>query len=129
VSKSDYLENKLLDHETGKTAYPMPAVWVALFTAAPSDAGGGTEVTGGAYARKATVGADWNAASGGSVSNANAITFVTASASWGTVTHWALFDAVTAGNMLRWAALSTSKLIGSGDIASFAAGALVLTED
>lgn len=129
MSKSDFLENKLLDHQVGKTAYTMPSVWVGLFTAAPSDAGGGTEVSGGAYARKSTVGADWAAATGGSTSNATVITFVTASGSWGTVTHFGLFDAASAGNLLRWAALTTSKTVGAGDIASFPIGNLVLTED
>lgn len=132
MSKTDFCENKVLDHTTGKAAWAAVTCHVGLFTAAPSDAGGGTEVTGGSYARKATVAADWNAASGGSTSNANAITFVTASASWGTVTHFGLFDAATAGNLLRWAALGTSKAVGSGDTASFAGGApgaLVLTED
>jgi hypothetical protein len=129
VSKSDYLENKVLDHTLGKTSYTMPTVYVGLFTAAPTDAGGGTEVSGGSYARKSTAGADWNAAASGSSSNANAITFVTATASWGTVTHFGLFDAASAGNLLRWAALTTSKTIGSGDTASFAAGTLVVTED
>jgi hypothetical protein len=129
VSKSDYLENKVLDHRLGKTAYTMPTVYVGLYTAAPSDAGGGTEVTGGSYVRKSTAGADWNAAASGSSSNANAVTFVTATASWGTVTHFALFDASSAGNMLSWAALTASKAIGSGDTASFAAGSLVATED
>jgi hypothetical protein len=129
MSKTDYLENKLLDHIVGKTSYTMPTTHVALFTAAPSDAGGGTEVSGGSYARKATAGADWNAASGGSISNANALAFPTASGSWGTVTHWALMDASTSGNMLRWAALGASKAVGTGDTPSFAAGALVLTED
>lgn len=129
MSKSDYAENKVIDHLNGKTSFTMPSVWVALFTAAPSDSGGGTEVSGGSYARKSTAGADWNAASAGSASNANAITFVTATGSWGTATHFATFDASTAGNMLRWGALTTSKTIGSGDTASFAAGALVTTED
>ena len=129
MSKTDYLENKVLDHTLGKTSYTMPSVWVGLFTAAPSDAGGGTEVTGGSYARKSTAGADWAAASGGASSNANAITFVTPTGSWGTVTHFGLFDAATAGNLLRWGALAVSKTIGSGDPVSFAVGELDVTED
>jgi len=129
MSKTDFAENKVLDHMLGKTSWTMPTAHVGLFTAAPSDAGGGTEVTGGSYARKATAGADWNAASGGSSSNANAITFVTASASWGTVTHFGIFDAATSGNLLRWAPVTTQKTIGSGDTASFPAGSLVCTED
>lgn len=109
----------------------MPTNYVGLFTAAPTDAGGGTEVSGGSYARVATTGATWNAASGNpaSATNAATITFPTASASWGTVTHFGEFDAATAGNLLRWGALTTSKTIGSGDTASFAAGSLTDTED
>jgi hypothetical protein len=128
-SKSDYLENKILDHTTGKAAYSKPTAYVALFTAAPSDAGGGTEVSGGSYARVATAAADWNAASGGSTSNANPITFATPSGSWGTVTHFGIFDAASGGNLLWWGSLTASKTIGSGDTASFAAGALTLTDD
>lgn len=129
MSKTDYAENKVLDHLNGKTSFTMPTVYVALFTAAPSDAGGGTEVSGGSYARVATTGATWAAASAGATSNAAVITFPTASASWGTVTHYATFDASTAGNMLRWAILTASKAIGNGDTASFAIGALTQTED
>lgn len=119
----------MLDHQTGKTSYTMPSVWVGLFTGAPSDAGGGTEVTGGSYARKSTAGADWAAAAAGSTSNANVITFVAATGLWGDVTHFGLFDASTAGNLLRWAPLTTAKTIDSGDVASFPVGNLVLTED
>jgi hypothetical protein len=133
AGKTAYLERKLLDHSLGKTSYTMPAVWVGLFTAAPSDAGGGTEVSGGSYARKSTAAADWSAAatvSGvSSSSNANAVTFVTATASWGTATHFGLFDAATAGNLLRWAPLTTAKAVASGDTPSFAAGSLTITED
>ncbi len=131
AGKTSYLEAKVIDHTNGKTAYTMPSVWVGLFTAAPTDTTGGTEVSGGSYARKSTAAADWNAASGNpaSATNANAITFVTATASWGTVTHFGLFDAATLGNLLRWGVLGTSKVIASGDSASFAAGALTVTED
>jgi hypothetical protein len=131
AGKTSYLENKILDHTNGKTAYTMPTVYVGLFTAAPTDAGGGTECTGGSYARKSTAAADWVAGAGnpGSAANAAAITFVTATGSWGTATHFGLFDAASAGNLLRWGALGTSKAIGTGDSASFAAGALTITED
>lgn len=129
MTKTDYLENKVLDHITGKAAYSQPVVYVALFTAAPTDAGGGTEVSGGAYARKQTAGSDWAAASGGSTSNATTLSLPSPTGSWGTVTHWGLFDAVTGGNLLRWATLTTPRSIGSGDAASFPPGALVLTED
>lgn len=128
MSKSDYAEDKVNELLVGKTAFATPTAYVALYTATPSDSGGGTEVSGGSYARKSTAGADWAASSGGSIANANAITFVTASGSWGTVTHWGVFDAATTGNLLFWAALTTSKTIGSGDTAAFGVGALVHTE-
>lgn len=128
-SKTDYLENKVLDHTTGKAAYTKPTTYVGLFTAAPSDSGGGTEVSGSNYSRVTTAAGDWNSAASGSTSNANAITFPVPSGSWGTVTHFGLFDAATVGNLLWWGSLTNSKTIGSGDTASFAAGALVLTDD
>lgn len=129
MSYSDYAELKILDHLSGKTSFTMPTVYVGLYTATPSDAGGGTEVSGGSYARKSTAGSDWAAASSGSTSNAAVITFVTATGSWGTVTHFGLFDAASAGNLLEWAALTTSKTIGNGDVASFPIGNLVRTLD
>jgi hypothetical protein len=81
---TDYLENKTLDHTLGTTAYAKPAaVYVGLFTTAPADAGGGTEVSGGGYARKT---ATFAAATGGSTSNNADITFDVATANWGTIT-------------------------------------------
>lgn len=127
ASFSDYLENKVLDHVVGKTAYTMPTVHVALFTAAPTDAGGGTEVTGGSYARVATTGATWAAASAGATSNAAAVNFPTPTASWGTATHFGLYDAATVGNLLAWAPLTTSQAIGTGNTVSFAIGELDIT--
>lgn len=131
MSWSDYMENKILDHVYGNTAFSAPAtVYYALFTAAPSDAGGGTEVSGGSYARKAVTNNTTNFpnASGGSKSNGTAITFVTATASWGVVTHFGIFDASTAGNLLNWAALTASKTIDNGDTAEFAVGAFTVTQ-
>jgi hypothetical protein len=105
MSLSDYLELKLLDHSVGKASFTMPAtVHVGLFTAAPGDAGGGTEVTGGSYARKQTAaaGADWNAAASGQITNANALAFVTPTADWGTVEAFGIFDLGAGGNLLWW---------------------------
>lgn len=130
-SIADYAENKVLELLVGKTAFTTPSVWVALFTAAPSDTGGGTEATGGSYARKSTAGADWAAASGGSITNANDITFVTATGTWGgAITHCALIDSSTSGgsnNYIAWADLAASKTVASGDVFKFLAGALVFT--
>lgn len=131
-SKSDFLELELLDHVLGNAAYTAPAtVYVALYTVAPTDAGGGTEATGGSYARKdvANNATNWPAASGGAKSNGVAITFVTATASWGTVVAFGIFDALTLGNLLYWATLTINKTIDSGDIAQFAIGDLDVTED
>jgi len=131
-SLSDYLEKKLLEEIVGKTAYTMPTAYIALCTAAPTDASTGTtivEPVGGSYARKSTAGADWAAASAGSISNANAITFVTATGDWGECTHFAICDAATTGNLLAWGSLTVSKTILNGDTASFAVGSLVLSLD
>lgn len=127
-SLSNYAENKALDHLFKTATFTPPTHWyVALFTAAPDDTGGGTEVSGGSYAR--VICDTWNAASSGSIANTGAITFTTATGSWGTVTHFAIFDASSGGNMLCWGSLTTSKTVGSGDTASFGAGAFVVTLD
>lgn len=131
-SKSDYLEAKVLDHVLGGPDYTRPAtIYVALYTTAPTDAGGGVEVSGGSYSRVAVTNnsTNWPATSGGTKSNGTSITFPTATASWGTVQAVGLLDAATGGNLLFWATLETPKSVGAGDTASFAAGALVLTED
>lgn len=131
-SKSDYLENKLLDLVLGAAAFSAPGtVYLALYTAAPTDAGGGTEVSGGSYARAAVTNnaTNWPAASAGSKSNGAAISFTPATASWGTVVAVGIFDAPSAGNLLYWADLTTSKAIGAGDTARFPAGSIVVTED
>lgn len=131
-SFSDFLELELLDHVFGNAAYSAPAtLYVALFTATPSDAGGGTEVSGGSYARKDVTNNATNfpAAASGAKSNGTAITFVTATASWGVVTQFGIFDAVTAGNLLAWGDLTASKTVDSGDTVSFAIGDLDITLD
>ena len=114
ASFSDALENKLLDHTFGATAFTKPTSrTVALYTVAPSDTGGGTEVptSGTAYARKAVT---FGAASGGVVTNSADVTFTAATASWGTVTHIGIFD--NNGVFLAWSPLGTSKTVASGDI-------------
>jgi hypothetical protein len=132
-SKSNFLELELLDHVLGNEAYTAPGtVWVALYTATPSDTGGGTECTGGSYARVAVVNNDtnWPAASGGSKSNGTQINFPTATASWGTVTSFAILDADTSGNFLYWGALTTPQEIVTGVTAYFAATTgITITED
>lgn len=125
---SDYLENALINHIFRNTDYTRPAnIYVALFTAAPSDSGGGTEVTGGSYARQAIptgASSGWNAASGGATENTAVLNFPTATADWGTITHVGFFDASTSGNLLMHAALTASRTIANGDLFRFNAGEL-----
>ena len=126
MSFSNYLETELLDHVFAGNAYSSPAaVYVGLFTAAPGEAGGGTEVSGGSYARQAgsfTV-------SGNTATTSAAIEWPTATASWGTISHIAIFDASTSGNMLAYASLSASKTIASGDVFRIPAGDIDITLD
>jgi hypothetical protein len=124
-SLSDYAENKILDLLHNGTAFTPPVtLYFALFTAAPTDAGGGVEVSGGSYARKAMTANTTNfpSASGGAISNGTAITFVTATGAWGTVVAIGVFDAASAGNLLMWADLAASKVVGSGDTFQVNAG-------
>jgi len=125
---SDYLENKVLLHVFGGTSYTAPGtLYVALYTSAPSDTGGGTECSGGSYARKSMGNMTVSGTSPTTATNGSAVEFVTATGSWGTVTHVGVFDASTSGNLLGWAALSASKTVSSGDVFRFDAGDLDIT--
>lgn len=135
-SKSNYLENAILDHVLGGGDYTRPAtVYVALFTDTNTqtqrDAGTVTEVSGSAYARVSVTNnsTNWPAASSGSKSNGTAITFPTPTGSWGTVTAFGVYDASTAGNLLYHGDLTASQAVASGNTVSFAISALVCTED
>jgi len=130
---SDYLEGQIIDHlfRTGTFAKP-PAIYLALFTVAPDDAGGGTEVTGGSYARVAIaqLDANWNPPSAGDglTDNASDIVFPAPTADWGTIVAFGIFDAATAGNLLIHGTLGTSKTVNNGDPAPrMSAGALNIT--
>jgi hypothetical protein len=137
---SDYLENQLIDHLFRTATFAKPsAVYIGLYTAAPSDAGGGTEVAGGSYARQnlAPLNANWNATQGGTTgassgtsgatANASAITFPVPSADWGVITHYGLFDGLT-GNLLFWGAFTVAKTVSNGDQAPvIAIGGMTVT--
>lgn len=136
AGKSQFLEQSLINSTLRGVAFPAVtgSVWVALYTAAPSDTGGGTEVTGGAYARVAVSRAtgSWAAPTGSpsATSNSAVVTFPSPTANWGTVTHFGVLDAATGGNLLYWGVLSVSRNILSGDSApSFAIGAMAISED
>lgn len=128
-SLSNYAENKVLELLVGKTAFSTPTAYVALYTVAPSDTGGGTEVTGGSYARVATAGSDWGTAASGAITNTEDIVFPTATASWGTVVAVALLDASSGGNFLIWGDLAANKTVGEDDTFSLPAGNIDFTLD
>lgn len=120
ASMTDYLEDNLRDHVLRGIAYTSPAaVFLRLFTTATTDAGGGTEVTGGSYTGKVVAFAAGSAGSG-AADNSAAIDFTNMPAV--TVTHAAIYDAAVAGNMLLHAPLSSPKTVGAGDTLSFAVG-------
>ncbi|MFT4175012.1 MAG: hypothetical protein QM627_00005 [Luteolibacter sp.] len=124
---SDYLENKIADHVFGGGDYTRPAtIYVALYTSTPTDSGGGTELSGGGYARAAVTNnsTNWPTASSGLKRNGAAITFPTASTSWGTIVAFGIFDAASGGNLLAWGALDVAKAVGGGDTPSFGVNAL-----
>jgi len=124
-SFSDYLEDELLDHVFGKGSYAAPSIYVAFSTKDPLDDGSAlAEPSGGGYSRVATVGDDWNAAAGGIIDNAGEITFNEATDDWGTITHFALMDAESGGNLLVHGILGASVSIGSGDTARLEASDL-----
>lgn len=135
---SNYLELAVLDYLFGAGANDLaPATYyLALFTAAPTDAGGGTEVSGGSYVRKAVTNNATNFPAAALVGDlATKLLdveqlFVTATANWGTITHFAVFDASSGGNMRGWGALAASKVINTGDAFRFpAATGLTITLD
>lgn len=124
---STYVCNKLLDHLLKTASYPVPTnIYVALSRADPLASGAGIdEPVGNAYARKTCN--VWAAASAGAASNTNAVEFDEATGSWGTLTHGALYDASSGGNLLAFGPLTASKAIGNGDTARFKAGTIQLT--
>lgn len=152
-SASDKLENAFIDWFFRAQAIGLggasaaagtgPAyLYIGLFTATPSDSGGGTEVNGNNYARvtvtssmtatgwAGTQGAGTTAASSGTsgqTSNNGVVSFPTPTGSWGTVTQFGIFDAATNGNLLFWGDLTTPKTINSGDTVNFPAGSLTVT--
>ena len=141
---TDYLENKIVDWLLRAQAFAPPVTsYVGLFTAGPSDTGGGTEVSGNAYARVAITSAlaNWagtqsaastiaSSGTNGTTSNNGTITFPTPTPSgWGTVVAFGVFDAASAGNLLFYGTLTVSKTINPGDSITFPAASLSLQID
>jgi len=127
-SFNDYTENLVLTWLFTTSSATRPTAWyVGLFTSAPSDTGGGTEVSGSGYARVAT-GTISGSGTATTFTNAAAIEFAAASGgNWGTIGWAAVFNASTGGNMLCWAPLTTSRTINDGDVFRVPAGSLSIT--
>lgn len=127
-SSTNYLELELLDHALGTgVAFSQPGqVYCALFTAAPGEGGGGTEVAGAGYVRDAV---NFNAASGASANatNSNALSWTATGGNFGTVVAIGLFDQSSGGNMLFYSDLSVNKTVNDGDTLDIAAGAISVT--
>ena len=125
---TNYASNKLVDLIWRAQSYTWPAsLYAGLFTAAPNNAGGGTESSGGAYARVAIASSltAWSGTqapgstvastgTGGRISNNASLAYPAPTANWGTVTHEGLFNAASAGNLMLWAALAASRTVTSG---------------
>jgi hypothetical protein len=127
-SFNDYTENLALTYLFTTGSVTRPTAWyVGLFTAAPSDTGGGTEVSGNGYAR-VSAGTISGSGTATTFTNAAAIEFAAASGgNWGSVGWAAIFDASTAGNMLAWAPLTTARTINDGDVFRIPASSLTIT--
>ena len=121
----NFLENALINATLRATTYTSVAtVYVSLWTSDPTDAGSGTEVSGGSYARTAVT---FAAPSNGVTTNSADVTFPTATGTWGTVGWIGINDALTTGNLLYHTALDTSKTVTSGDIFKISTGNLSVT--
>jgi hypothetical protein len=127
ASFTDYLENKILGHVFGSAPYTKPAtLYVALFTTPTDDAGAGSEVPGSGYARVAVT----FSVTGSTASNSVEVAFpVATSSGWGTITHGAIFDAATGGNMLAQGALAYPKEVAAGDVYYLPIGNLTVSLD
>jgi len=124
MSFSNFLETEILDHVFAGAAYTAPSTkYLALFTGAPGETGGGTEVSGGGYARQSVA----FTTSGNTTSNNAAVEYPTATANYGTVTHVGVYDASSSGNLMAYAALSSNKTIETGDVFRVPSGDLDIT--
>jgi len=125
--KSDWLENQILNHVLRGTTYTPPStLYIGLYTSDPTDAGTGTEISGGGYARQAIT---FTVSTVGSSSNSADILFPVASAAQGTAGYFGILDASIAGHLLYYGPLTPNKSIAIGDQIKIAAGTLTITED
>lgn len=126
MAKSDWLENAVLDAVGNNTALQITTPYLALYSAAPSDSGGGTELTGNGYARQSI---SFGAASGGTMDNDATVTFTASGGNWLTATHWGILDASSGGNLLYWGSMNPTAQLDDGESLNLTAGNISLTED
>lgn len=132
AGKSNYLENKILNYIFNGGSFTAPTnVYIALYTVAPTDAGGGTEVSGGSYARAAIAcnTSEFPTTTTGIITNANDIAYPQASANWGSIVAFAIMDASSGGNQLYWNNITPPKPVNINDFLVIAAGQLEIEED
>jgi hypothetical protein len=126
MPKSTFLVNGFLNATLRGIAFTSPlGIYVALYTTSPTISGGGVEVSGGSYARQAAV---FGAPSGGQCGNMADVTFPIASADWGTIVAYGLFDALTSGNLLYYSVMSSPRTVVTNDQVRFTTGQLVVIE-
>ena len=126
MSLTNTFETRVLEWLLTTGSATRPTAWyLGLFTGAPGEAGGGTELSGDAYVREAVT----FTVSGDTATNSGAVEWPVATGDWGTITHVAIFDALTSGNMIAYAALSNSKTINTGDVIRVPASDLDVTLD
>jgi hypothetical protein len=122
---STYLSNAHLNHFFRNTATtPATTLYLALFTSDPGRDGSGTEVSGGSYVRQAIT---FGAPSFDAISNTGTVTFPVATAPWGTITHWAIFDAVSSGNLYVFNQLDTAIVVALAQQLVLAVGSTTVT--
>lgn len=127
MSKSDYLEQKLLNHVLRGIPYSAPpAVYMALYAVnPPTDAGGGTEVSGGSYTRQTVT---FGVPVGDTSSNSADVLYPVATVDWGNIVAFGIFDAAVAGNLLHHALLTAPRNILATDQLRFPAGSISISE-
>lgn len=125
ANKTTYLEDRMLNHFLRNTASTAPTtVYLALYSAAPGEAGGGTELTGNGYAREAIT---FGAPSDGVVNNSNTITFTASGGAWSQILGHAILDASSGGNMFYYESV-TGPTLADGDSYEFGANDVTVTE-
>lgn len=133
MGKATAWQNAVLDSLLGNQALTLPGstLYLALYTVAPTEDGGGTEVTGGSYVRASVANtlATWPAAAGGSKANGITISFITPTAPWGDVVAWGLHDHASNDSLVLWGLLDDTVTIDTSDTVQFAAGDLTFDEE